>query len=269
MSMLHEDIGVPESEYGAIRTLTPSLNHRLRRRRYQHSRPASRDLSDRGRAPVNPADELQLSQSSSKHRPFYLLTKRGIDVVGALAAILLFSPLMLLTALVIKLTDWGPIFYVHRRVGLHGSEFNCIKFRSMVVDAESQKVQLQFHNAHDDPRTFKMPNDPRVTWIGRLLRRSSIDELPQLFNVLIGHMSIVGPRPPVPSEVERYSLHDRRRLGVKPGLTCIWQVSGRSRLAFSEQLQLDLEYIEKRSHWLDLVLILRTFPAVFSADGAY
>ncbi len=208
-------------------------------------------------------------QSTLFRHQFYLLTKRGLDICGSLCALLLFAPLMLLATLLIKITDWGPVFYMQRRVGLNGREFNCVKFRSMVVDAEKQQVHLEFRNVHYDPRTFKIPDDPRVTWIGRWIRRSSIDEMPQLFNVLIGDMSLVGPRPPVPSEVERYSWTDRRRLEAKPGLTCIWQVSGRSRLPFSEQVRLDLEYIENRSHWLDLKLILCTLPAVLSADGAY
>jgi lipopolysaccharide/colanic/teichoic acid biosynthesis glycosyltransferase len=202
-------------------------------------------------------------------RRSYLFAKRCGDIVGSLLAIVIMSPLMLLLAAVIKLTDQGPVFYVHNRVGLRGREFACIKFRSMVVNADSLKDTLQDWNSHDDSRTFKIPDDPRVTWIGRLMRRSSLDEVPQLFNVLLGHMSLVGPRPPVPSEVAQYTRNDMKRLVVKPGLTCLWQVSGRSRLPFPEQLRLDLEYIENQSLWLDCKLLFRTVPAVLSADGAY
>jgi lipopolysaccharide/colanic/teichoic acid biosynthesis glycosyltransferase len=139
----------------------------------------------------------------------------------------------------------------------------------MIVDAANYQADLEGWNSHDDSRTFKIPNDPRVTWIGRLMRRSSVDELPQLFNVLLGHMSLVGPRPPVPGEVAQYTPDDMRRLEVKPGLTCLWQISGRSRLPFPEQLRLDLQYVERRSFWLDFKLLVRTIPAVLSADGAY
>jgi lipopolysaccharide/colanic/teichoic acid biosynthesis glycosyltransferase len=198
-----------------------------------------------------------------------LFAKRCLDVVGALVAILLFAPVILLAAAVIKLTDWGPVLYSHKRVGLGGAEFRCFKFRSMIVDAANYQADLEGWNSHDDSRTFKIPNDPRVTWIGRLMRRSSVDELPQLFNVLLGHMSLVGPRPPVPSEVAQYTPDDMRRLEVKPGLTCLWQISGRSRLPFPEQLRLDLQYVERRSFWLDFKLLVRTIPAVLSADGAY
>ncbi|QDU89327.1 putative sugar transferase EpsL [Pirellulimonas nuda] len=200
---------------------------------------------------------------------FYLMAKRLMDIAGGLLALLLFSPVMAVAAALIKLHDGGPVLFAQTRVGLNGREFRCLKFRSMVVDADRLKVDLHEENHHDDPRTFKIPNDPRVTWIGRLLRRGSIDEMPQLFNVLRGDMSLVGPRPPVPSEVEKYSWRDMQRFEAKPGLTCIWQVSGRSRLSFPEQIELDLDYIENRSLWLDARLILLTLPAVLSGDGAY
>src|SRR5262249_45903656 len=150
-----------------------------------------------------------------------------------------------------------------------GREFTCYKFRTMVPNADEMKPNVLHMNHHDDDRTFKVPHDPRLTWFGRWLRRASIDEVPQLWNVVKSDMSLVGPRPPIPEEVERYSLADKRRLVVKPGLTCIWQVSGRSELAFPIQLRLDLEYIETRSLWLDLKLIVLTIPAVLSARGAY
>lgn len=200
---------------------------------------------------------------------FYESTKRVLDILGSAFLMLLLSPVLIFAALLVKLTDGGAVFYPHTRVGEGGNEFTCYKFRSMVVNADKMKSSLAFYNAHDDHRTFKIPDDPRVTWIGRWMRRTSIDELPQLWNVFCGQMSLVGPRPPVVSEVEQYTLDDMQRLTVKPGLTCIWQVSGRSRLPFPEQLRLDKEYIENRSLALDVKLLAKTIPAVLSADGAY
>ncbi len=199
----------------------------------------------------------------------YLVAKRAIDIIGSVVGLILLSPLILIVAVVTKLHDGGPVFYPHTRVGKWGREFCCLKFRTMVDGAEHIKAEIQHLNTHDDHRTFKVPDDPRVTRIGRWLRRTSIDEVPQLWNVLRGDMSLVGPRPPVPLEVERYNLDDMQRLMVKPGLTCIWQVSGRSRLPFTKQLELDMAYIRQRSISLDLRLMLQTIPAVLSADGAY
>ena len=198
----------------------------------------------------------------------YLFLKRVLDICGAVLALLVLSPLLLLVSLCVKLSDGGPVLYVHRRVGLRGREFTCYKFRTMRVDAERLQEQLEHMNSHSDPRTFKIPNDPRVTWVGRWLRCTSIDEMPQFWNVLRGEMSLVGPRPPVPKEVAMYSARDMRRLDAKPGLTCIWQVSGRSRLPFPQQLEMDIEYIRKRSLWFDVKLIALTIPAVLRADGA-
>jgi lipopolysaccharide/colanic/teichoic acid biosynthesis glycosyltransferase len=200
--------------------------------------------------------------------PWYLKVKRIIDVVGALVGLILFFPLFVIVALLIKLSDGGPVFYIHKRVGFRGKEFTCYKFRSMRIDADRLREELLSQNRHSDHRTFKMENDPRVTWIGRCLRRTSLDELPQLFNVLLGDLSLVGPRPPIPAEVARYTLHDLRRFEVKPGLTCTWQVSGRSRIPFDKQIQMDCKYMQERSMWLDLKLIVATIPAVLSADGA-
>jgi lipopolysaccharide/colanic/teichoic acid biosynthesis glycosyltransferase len=265
MSILEETLPVP-GYYGE--SVHSSVINRPRKRR----EPRQFDVRMRRNSErIHSGGEDPPSQEHTRsiRHEFYLASKRGLDIAGALFAIVLFAPVMLLAALLIKISDWGPVFFVQRRVGLNGREFNCIKFRSMIVGADKLQVHLEFHNAHDDPRTFKMPEDPRVNWIGRWLRRTSVDEMPQLFNVLIGDMSLVGPRPPVPGEVEQYDWDDFRRLEVKPGLTCIWQVSGRSRLPFSEQLRLDLQYIENRSLWLDMKLIFLTLPAVFSADGAY
>ena len=223
-------------------------------------------------APFDSAGSLLLEPpkiSGALDGLFYQATKRAIDVAASVVLLVLLSPLLLLSALLIKLADGGSVFYPHIRVGEGGNEFTCYKFRSMVVNAENMKDNLAFFNSHEDHKTFKIPDDPRVTWIGRLMRRSSVDELPQLWNVLKGEMSIVGPRPPVVSEVEQYTWDDMQRLVVKPGLTCIWQVSGRSRLPFPEQLKMDMQYIENRSLALDLKLIAKTLPAVLSADGAY
>jgi lipopolysaccharide/colanic/teichoic acid biosynthesis glycosyltransferase len=199
----------------------------------------------------------------------YLFAKRTTDIIGSIVGLIVLSPLIAAIALIIKLSDGGPVFYPHTRVGKWGREFRCLKFRTMVVNADHIKSDIEHLNTHEDYRTFKVPNDPRITWFGRWVRRASIDEVPQLWNVLCGQMSLVGPRPPVPVEVERYDLDDMQRLMVKPGLTCIWQVSGRSRLPFPKQLEMDLAYIQTRNYWLDVKLMLKTLPAVVSADGAY
>lgn len=206
--------------------------------------------------------------SSVKPRS-YELTKRGIDICVALLGLIILFPLLVIIAILIKLSDFGPIFFCQTRVGRGGAEFKCYKFRTMVVNAEELKSKLLEMNHHQEGVTFKIPRDPRTTPLGRWLRKSSIDELPQLLNVLKGDMSIVGPRPPVPSEVAWYSPYDLRRLEVRPGLTCTWQVSGRGDVPFGDQVRLDVQYIENRSLWLDSKLIVQTIPAVFSGRGAY
>jgi len=195
--------------------------------------------------------------------------KRGMDIAVSLGLLLVLTPLFLVVAAAIKLTDRGPVLFWQSRVGRYGREFPFPKFRSMVVDAEARKDDLLTQSHHGDSVTFKMKKDPRVTWIGRIIRKLSIDELPQLWNVLKGDMSLVGPRPPVPREVAQYTLSDRRRLDVIPGLTCIWQVSGRGDIPFPEQVQLDVEYIQSQSVWLDIKLLFRTVPAVLFGRGAY
>lgn len=199
-----------------------------------------------------------------------LFIKRAIDVAVALAMGVILSPLLLVVATCVKMTDGGPVLFWQTRVGKWGREFPFPKFRSMLVNAEQLKDQLIDQNDHGgDTITFKMKYDPRVTWIGRIIRKLSIDELPQLWCVLKGEMSLVGPRPPVPREVELYTLADRRRLDATPGLTCIWQVSGRGDIAFKEQVELDVEYIRSQSLWLDIKLLLQTIPAVLLGKGAY
>ena len=210
-----------------------------------------------------------LSSALSTPRARYLAVKRVMDVCGSLAALVVFSPVMALAALLIKVTTHGPVLYAHTRIGERGRKFTCYKFRTMVVDADQIQATYESHNAHSDSRTFKIPNDPRVTTVGRWLRKLSIDELPQFWNVLKGDMSLVGPRPPVPREVSLYQPGDKRRLLAKPGLTCTWQVSGRSRIPFPEQLEMDVAYIRESNFWLDVKLLVRTIPAVLSADGAY
>lgn len=193
--------------------------------------------------------------------------KRGKDIVLSGAALVALSPLLLTVAAIIKLTSKGPVFFKQLRVGLRGRPFHMYKFRSMVVDAEKQLATLMDKNEQTGP-VFKMKNDPRITPIGRFIRRYSIDELPQLLNVLKGEMSIVGPRPPVPSEVAKYEPWQRRRLSVRPGLTCFWQVQGRNSIGFNEWMMLDLQYVDQWSVAKDFELIGRTVPAVVTGRGA-
>jgi len=194
--------------------------------------------------------------------------KRATDIVGSILFIILFSPLYLVLTLLLKLQDRGPVLFGQTRVGRFGEEFQMHKFRSMALNAEAEFEQLLAQNQHADGVTFKMKNDPRITRVGRWLRRFSLDELPQLFDVLMGKMSLVGPRPPTPREVLLYSPADRRRLAVKPGLTCFWQVSGRSNIDFSGQVKLDVQYIETAGLWMDAKILVRTVRAVVAGNGA-
>ena len=197
------------------------------------------------------------------------VAKQAIDVTGALLCLVLLWPLLLMVALAIKATSPGPILFRQQRSGLNGKPFTMLKFRSMCSDAEQRKLELAVLNEMTGP-VFKLSDDPRITPVGRILRRFSIDELPQLFNVLFGEMSLVGPRPLPVDEVQRFDdLSHRRRLSVRPGLTCLWQVSGRNNVTnFAEWVRLDLEYIDNWSLWLDLKILLRTFPAVIRGTGA-
>lgn len=197
------------------------------------------------------------------------LLKRTIDITASITLLTLLLPLFSFVALLIKLTDRGPVLFWQKRVGLYGREFPFPKFRSMVMNAEQIKTKILDQSDHEDSITFKMKKDPRVTWIGRIIRKFSIDELPQLWNVLTGDMALVGPRPPVPAEVEQYTLSDRRRLNIIPGLTCIWQVSGRGDIPFDKQVELDVQYIESQSIWLDIKILFKTIPAVLTGRGAY
>ena len=195
--------------------------------------------------------------------------KRALDVIGAVSGLVALSPLLLITAAAIYIESPGPVLFRQVRVGKRGRLFTMFKFRSMRVTAEAEKQALSSKNESADGVLFKMERDPRVTCIGRLIRRLSVDELPQLLNVLRGDMSIVGPRPAVPAEVSQYDLEARKRLQTKPGLTCLWQISGRSELSFSEQVDLDLRYLQDRSLTKDLAIIAKTVPAVITGRGAY
>lgn len=196
--------------------------------------------------------------------------KRFIDIVVSGCALLLLSPVYAGTALLIKIEDRGPIFFRQERVGFRGSRFYMWKFRSMIINADQVKDALLDQNEHSaNSVTFKMKRDPRITRIGAFIRKYSIDELPQFWNVFKGEMSIVGPRPCVPREVVMYSVEDRKRLLAKPGLTCFWQVGGRADIDFDGQVQLDVQYIRSESFWLDVKLLLQTIPAVLLGKGAY
>ncbi|TWU56873.1 UDP-glucose:undecaprenyl-phosphate glucose-1-phosphate transferase [Rubripirellula tenax] len=195
--------------------------------------------------------------------------KRVSDIVIAMAALIVLSPMLAMVALMVKFTDFGPIFFVQTRIGKDGVPFSCLKFRSMRVNADELKAELMGQSHHADNRTFKMAKDPRITKIGRIIRKFSIDEMPQLWNVVRGDMSIVGPRPSCPQEVAVYHHGDWERLTVKPGLTCIWQVCGRGDIPFNQQVKMDLEYVESRSLQLDFKLMFMTIPAVVFARGAY
>ena len=195
--------------------------------------------------------------------------KRILDLLGSGIGILVLSPLFLLLAVAVKLTSPGPIIFTQTRVGRHGRHFRFYKFRSMYIDAEARKAELLSQNQSADGVIFKMKNDPRITPVGKWLRKLSLDELPQLFNVFLGDMSLVGPRPPVPSEVREYTLEDRKRLNVIPGITCIWQISGRSEIPFHEQVKLDKDYIRNHGFWSDVKILLKTIPAILSGRGVY
>lgn len=194
--------------------------------------------------------------------------KRGLDLALSLILIPLFSPFMALTALAIKVDSPGPVLFRQERVGLWGKRFYCYKFRSMVVDADAQKAALMHLNEADDV-VFKMKHDPRITRVGQVIRKLSIDELPQLFNVFKGEMSLVGPRPPVPVEVDQYTYDQFRRLDAVPGITGLQQISGRSDLDFERWVELDVQYIEQQSLLKDIEILVRTLPAVITGRGAY
>ena len=230
--------------------------------------PSLTDVSSE-RLRVRPVAGLPLVHlESPRTREASRLGKRIFDVVGSMTLLVLTAPLTLATAIWVKVHDGGPVLFRQTRVGRDGTEFSCLKFRSMVVEAEQLRASLE-GTGERDAVLFKLVADPRVTRPGRLIRRYSIDEVPQLWNVLRGHMSLVGPRPPLPHEVAKYEADMLRRLRVRPGLTGLWQVSGRSNLSWDETVRLDLYYVDNWSMMQDLVILSRTFSAVLSSRGAY
>jgi exopolysaccharide biosynthesis polyprenyl glycosylphosphotransferase len=228
---------------------------------------------------VGPGAGFRTFYSNDEHKnsrtKFAGAIKRAIDVAGSLGALILASPLLLVIAALVKMTSEGPVFFRQKRIGQYGREFTFLKFRSMYVnnDPAIHKEYIQNligNKVSDSEGTYKIKNDPRVTSVGRWLRKTSLDEVPQFINVLKGEMSLVGPRPPIPYEFESYSLwHRRRILEAKPGITGEWQVHGRSRTSFDEMVRMDLRYIRHQSLWLDLKILLKTPFAVFSGDGAF
>ena len=211
---------------------------------------------------------IDFSDVLVKESILYSVTKRLIDIVGSLCGIILLSPLFLIVAILIKLEDpKGKVFFAQERNGKYPKTFKMYKFRSMVHNAEDLLKDLMDRNEQTGP-VFKINDDPRITKVGKVIRRTSIDELPQLFNVLKGDMSLVGPRPPIPHEVDQYNSYQMQRLAVKPGLTCIWQVSGRNNIGFDEWVEMDIEYIKTRNLWLDIKLIFKTVGVLFGDDNA-
>ena len=202
-----------------------------------------------------------------KYNTIYSLTKRVIDVLGSMIGIILLSPIFFVVAVLIKIDSKGAIIFSQTRVGKNGKEFKMYKFRSMVVNAEELKKKLLAQNEMSGPM-FKMKDDPRITKIGKFIRKTSIDELPQLINVLKGEMSLVGPRPSLPKEVEKFEPWMKKRLEVKPGLTCYWQVSGRNNIDFNDWMKLDIKYVEERNILLDIKLIFKTFFVLFGDKNA-
>ncbi|MFT8633600.1 MAG: sugar transferase [Liquorilactobacillus ghanensis] len=209
-----------------------------------------------------------LDQAAIDHRYIYHALKRFEDVILSAGGLIFLSPLLIGVAIAIKIDDKGPVFYRQERVGHRGKHFMMFKFRSMCVDAEEKLKELQKYNEVEGAM-FKIKQDPRVTRIGRFIRRYSIDELPQLFNVLTGDMSLVGPRPPLPRELKEYTEYDKQRLYVIPGCTGLWQVSGRNDVGFHEMVELDLKYIRKSGFLYDLGIMLKTIKIMVFPNGAY
>ncbi|MEM7311360.1 MAG: sugar transferase [Planctomycetota bacterium] len=200
---------------------------------------------------------------------FTATCRRGMDIAVSGATLFVLAPLMLIVMLLIRLESRGPVFFVQERVGKRGRRFRMLKFRSMYVDAEQMRASVIQRAGAEAEVRFKARDDPRITRVGRFLRRTSMDELPQLWNVLRGEMALVGPRPPIPEETALYTSEQWRRLDVHPGLTCTWQVGGRSDLPFERQVQMDIEYIRDRTLWTDLRILFQTIPAVATGRGAY
>ena len=217
--------------------------------------------------PVDFGGLSMVMYDSYPRRPWQEVGKRGMDVILSGLGLIVLSPLFILVGLAIKMTSKGPVVFAQERVGLNGRAFKIYKFRSMVINAEELKERLAHLNEMSGP-VFKIANDPRVTAVGKFIRKTSIDELPQLINVFKGDMSLVGPRPPLASEVNLYDSKHRKRLAVRPGITCIWQISGRNEVDFEEWMEMDAEYVDRWSLWLDVGILARTVPVVLGRRGA-
>ena len=211
---------------------------------------------------------VEFDNIDENKKRIYEISKRAIDIIGAGSGLLLLSPVIAIVACAVKFTSKGPIFFSQKRVGKNGKIFEMYKFRSMVVNAEELKEKLVHQNEMSGPM-FKMKDDPRVTKIGKFIRKTSLDELPQLWNVLKGDMSLVGPRPSLPKEVNRFEKWMYKRLTVKPGLTCYWQVSGRNNIDFEDWMKLDINYVEDRNLWIDIKLIFKTVGVLFGDKNAH
>lgn len=252
--------------YGwALFALLALLDPKTTSRRASAS-PAHSDLAERETAAKATYERARLGMRPPRRTPQGRLTKRTIDVLGSALGILILLPVFAVCALAVKLTSKGPILFRQSRIGKDGDVFTCLKFRTMTLGAQDQLYLLRQSSTQDGP-AFKMPNDPRITRTGQCLRKYSLDELPQFFNVLFGDMSLVGPRPSVPSEVADYKSWQLRRITIKPGLTCIWQVWGRNQVSFDRWMEMDLAYIDNWSTWLDIKLIIHTVPAMFKGTG--
>ncbi len=212
------------------------------------------------------ASSIRYKDNFEKNKGYFVV-KRIIDIFGAIFGIIILSPIMIVVSILIKLESNGPIVFSQDRVGKNGRLFKMYKFRSMVQNAEELLEKLKDKNEMSGPM-FKMKEDPRITRVGRFIRKTSIDELPQLFNVLKGEMSLVGPRPNLPREVERFTDFQRQKLLAKPGLTCYWQIMGRNNIDFEDWMKLDIKYIEERNIWIDIKLILKTFLLLFGDESA-
>jgi len=282
VAVLFPEIGQPENTSLIIGRVTSALQNALRLEQFDALNIVFRIFPNQE---VEPDDEdidlIFYPDASERHdsRRGERILKRGIDIIGGLVILTALWPVLLVIALLIRTTSKGPILFRQRRVGLHGSSFTFLKFRSMYTNNDprihQEYVSKLIQGKADQAKTgqtgvFKLTNDPRITPLGRFLRKSSLDELPQLLNVLSGEMSLVGPRPPVPYEFEQYNIwHRRRVVEVKPGITGLWQVMGRSKTTFDDMVRLDLKYAKLWSIWLDLKIILQTPMAVFTGEGAY
>ncbi|MDU5111975.1 MAG: sugar transferase [Clostridium sp.] len=211
--------------------------------------------------------DINVEANKKESKIIYEFFKRSLDIIASICGLILLSPVLLIVSILIKMESKGPVFFMQKRIGLNGKEFNMYKFRSMGINAEELKEKLKDKNEMSGPM-FKIKDDPRITKIGKFIRKTSIDELPQLVNVLKGEMSLVGPRPSLPNEVKEFEKWMLRRLDVKPGITCYWQVMGRNKIGFEDWMKLDVKYVKDRSFWLDMKLIFKTFFVLFGDENA-